>query len=531
MNPFRSPQFENSSKLLSKLETYHLHQTQLSNKPSSGKVIRSPKNHRLSNVRRIEIISGTSDRRQKQYRKKRGARKLILSEKADKAKKKQKMQRKHSDNWTRKSGRPGRDFLFNPNKDKSLRAGKGVSGSPALRVKDVSHRGNYSIGNQKLQMSRLGKKPKWGRDNTFQSHIDFSSDFVHSKENYNMYVNTKKNKVPLVLSKMRKIVKVKPNERSLLESMRVSRRNMPREDQFASHPMVFMTRKTKKKPKSKPSKKSQPPHTPGGSNNPAKRSKKSPKALKLGADKPTRPSQTLRGGPKTRTGGKGSGNAVKKEGASKQGKPRRKMNSSRNAKTEYLMDVFKSMTQKKAHAEKFQSEKTKRTGAGKLPKWVQGDGAKADPVEAFSKRKILEGFLKKTNKMDKILKQMEAAKRSPEDSRALATESSKDKSQLLISKKDSNLEKVQLEDLVDKTNESRQLIQIFQEQKKGIFENKLQIENQLNSVFLKLLSQIEQERVSALRVVEDRFQQQKNAIFEIEKQLVLKDQTMQNLLR
>ena len=65
MNPFRSPQFENSSKLLNKLETYHLHQTQLSNKPMSHKMIRSPKNQRINNIKRIEIISGTGDRRQK----------------------------------------------------------------------------------------------------------------------------------------------------------------------------------------------------------------------------------------------------------------------------------------------------------------------------------------------------------------------------------------------------------------------------------------------------------------------------------
>lgn len=526
MNPFRSPQFENSSKLLNKLETYHLHQTQLSNKNSSNKVIRSPKNNRLSNVRRIEIISGTGDRRQKQYRKKRGARKLILSEKADKAKKKQKMQRKHSDNWTRKSGRPGRDFLFKSHKDKSRRvSGKGVSGSPGLRVKDAPHRGNYSIGNQKLQMSRLGKKAKWSRENTFQSQFELSSEFIHSKENYNMYVNTKKNRVPLVLNKMRKIVKVQPSERSLLESMRVSRRGPQREDQFPAPQMVFIKRKPKKKPKTKSTKKT--PSTPSqsGSNNPSKRPKKSPNTLGLG-EKAPRQTKPLRG-PKMRIPGKSPGKGSKGEGynESQQTKTRRKVDSCRNAKKEYLMDVFKSMTQKKGHGEKVQPEPAKRGVQVKLAKW----GQKADSAEVYSKRKVLQSFLKKTSQMEKLLKQMDQSKRNKEDARA--NESSKEISRPVSSKKDSPSKKVHMEDLVEKTNESRQLIQIFQEQKKNIFENKLLIENQVNSMFLKLLSQIEQERVAAMRVIEDRFQHQKNCIFEIEKQLVLKDQTMQNLLR
>ena len=74
-------------------------------------------------------------------------------------------------------------------------------------------------------------------------------------------------------------------------------------------------------------------------------------------------------------------------------------------------------------------------------------------------------------------------------------------------------------------------MEIFREQKTGIFENKRQVEEQINSMFLKMLNLMEQERVKVLRVVEDEFQRQKDNMFEIEKQLTMKEQTMQSILR
>jgi hypothetical protein len=516
MNPFRSPQFDNSSKLLNKLETYHLHQTHLSNKPSSHKIICSPKNQRINNVKRIEIISGTGDRRQKLYRKK--GRKLVLSEKADKIKK----NRKYSD-FTKKSVRVGgRELLFRQRKDKSFKLmGKG---SPNLHKND--YRNNYSIGNQKFL---LNKKTKWGREDTLQSQYDISSDFIQSKENYNMYLNTKNN-APLVMGKMKKILNMQNSERSLLESMRISRRVKLSEESKKIHPMVFMKRKQKKANLSKKSNSRNNSkivkRTKGGISNENKIETRSRKNSNLRKTKGRINSKS----PKNQLKSKKNAGFKKL----KQNETRRKVNSSRNTKKEYMMDVFVSMTQKKQEENQYHSETNPKLENKKEHhrKWSQNDPKGMDHIQTSSKRKVLKNFLKKTNQMEKFLKHMNHVKKSQkQELMVLVTESSKETSQNISSKKESTVEKMRMEDLLEKTKETRQLMDIFREQKTSIFENKRQTEDQINSVFLKLLNLMEQERVRALKVIEDQFQRQKQDIFDIEKQLVLKEQNMHNLLR
>ena len=530
MNPFRSPQFENSSKLLSKLETYHLHQTQLSNKPSSNKTIRSPKNQRINNVKRIEIISGTGDRRQKLYRKK-GRRKLVLSEKAEKIRKPKsgKIARKHSDNWSKKQGRD----LFHQKKEKNYGAfKKGGSGSPNLQ-KEISQRTNYSIGNQRFMLKRPFPRNKWTREDTLQSQYDISSEFIHSKENYNMYLNTKRTKAP-VMSKMKKIVGLQ-SERSLLESMRMSRRGKRSEEpgKFVTHPMVFIKRKNKKK--NTVPKKGNNSRNHSNIQKRKKVKKESRKNSGMGLTKVRLKSKS----PKTIS--KKTGLKSKKL-LNTTGNPTSK-SSSRNLKKDYMMDVFVSLTHKKAQD---QYEKNKNPGKFHFETVSKKDNFRrrsqreekiggrenSKKREGNSKQTILQNFLKKTDQVEKFIKHLDHAKKhEKQDLMVLITESSKETSQNISSKNESSLEKLTIENLVEKTNETRKLMEIFREQKSSIFENKRQTEDQVNSVFLKLLNLMEQERVRALKVVEDQFHVQKQNIFEIEKQLVLKDQNMQNTIR
>ena len=539
MNPFRSPQFENSSKLLSKLETYHLHQTQLSNKPSSHKTIRSPKNQRINNIKRIEIISGTGDRRQKLYRKK-GRRKLVLSEKAEKMRKPKsgKIHRKHSDNWNKKIG--GRDLLFRQKENNYRIFKKGGSGSPNLQ-KDISQRTNYSIGNQRFMLNRPFSKNKWTREDTVQSQYDISSEFIHSKENYNMYMNIKRNKAP-VMSKMKKIVGLQNSERSLLESMRMSKKGKKDENgKFVTHPMVFIKRKTKKKGKVSTLQKK----VISNSRNNSKLQKRPKNNKQKKQDSRSRKSSGI-GLTKVRLKTKSPKTVSKKKIGLKSkktlniiGNPISNKSSSRNSKKEYMMDVFVSLTHKKGN----QNQNEKKTPnkyhfetiskEEQMRKWSQRDEKRENSKrELNSKQTILQNFLKKTDQVEKFIKQLDQSKKmEKQDLRGLITESSKETSQNISSKKESSMEKMTFESLVEKTNETRKLMEIFREQKSSIFENKRQTEDQINSVFLKLLNLMEQERVRALKVVEDQFHAQKQNIFEIEKQLVLKEQNMQNMIR
>ena len=217
--------------------------------------------------------------------------------------------------------------------------------------------------------------------------------------------------------------------------------------------------------------------------------------------------------------------------------------SSRNLKKDYMMDVFVSLTHKKAQD---QYEKNKNPGKFHFETVSKKDNFRrrsqreekiggrenSKKREGNSKQTILQNFLKKTDQVEKFIKHLDHAKKhEKQDLMVLITESSKETSQNISSKNESSLEKLTIENLVEKTNETRKLMEIFREQKSSIFENKRQTEDQVNSVFLKLLNLMEQERVRALKVVEDQFHVQKQNIFEIEKQLVLKDQNMQNTIR
>ena len=560
MNPFRSPQFENSSKLLNQLETYHLHQTHLSNKPGSHKMIRSPKNQRVNNVKRIEIISGTGDRRQKLYRKK-GARKLVLSEKADKLKKSKqnKVARKHSDNWSKKSltGKNRELVLRKNKKEKSLRVfQKGQSGSPNFQGKESLGRMNYSIGHHRFLVGRPGQGAKWNREDTLTSQYDLSSEFLHSKENYNMYANTNVQKIPLALSKMRQIVNVQASDRSFLESMRMSRKAKKADEprSLISHPLVFVKRKQKSKKglSGVPSKKK----VLGNSrNNSSVQNKQKKQSLQPGGklEVRARKGSALRN-LKARANPKTSSSMNKKQKASNKRsknlaelvkKNNRKINSSRNTKQDYAMDVFVSMTQKKGRKEHYHSEQNKKNASylsnferpnpekDKFRKWSQ----KEDPTGPVrSKRECLDlqetatkngAFAKKPAKTTQKKKEP----KEKQEVLVLVTESSKETSQHISSQKGSTAEKLKLEDLMEKARETRQLMEIFREQKTGIFDNKRQVEDQINSTFLRLLNQMEQERVRVLKVIEEDFQRQKQSIFEIEKKLTMGEQNMQASLR
>jgi hypothetical protein len=308
-----------------------------------------------------------------------------------------------------------------------------------------------------------------------------------------------------------------------------------------AHPMVFMKRKQKQK-KANLSKKSTMKNSRNNSKITNKRTKEILKTENL--ESRSRKSSNLRK-TKGRITSKSPKNQLKvrKNGTFKKMKKngtRRKVNSSRNTNKEYMIDVFVSMTQKKANIENYQSEKTQvskieinKNQHGHLRKWSQREDPKImDNIQTTSKRKVLKNFLKKTNQMEKFAKHMNKVKNNQkQDLMVMITESSKETSQNISSKKESTVEKMRVEDLLEKTKETRQLMDIFREQKTSIFENKRQTEDQINSVFLKLLNLMEQERVRALKVVEDKFQRQKQDIFDIEKQLVLKEQTMHNLLR
>ena len=502
------------------------------------------------------------------YRKKKGRRKLVLSEKADKIKKPQsgKIIRKHSDNWSKKSIRGnGRDLLFRQgHKEKSFRVfKKGNSGSPNLQYKDMGHRTNYSIGNQKFLMNRPFIKNKWNREETLQSQYDISSDFIHSKENYNMYLNTKRNKIAPAINKMKKIIGIQKSERSLLESMRMSKRVKQSEDpnKYVTHPMVFIKRKNKQRKTGKVNVSKKLINSSRSNSNIQNKRLKNNGKQKSKIDSRSRKGSTFCSN-KTKNKSKSPKTICKKKkkninfnGGKKllntTGNQKPKSINSQKPKKDYKMDVFVSLTHKKGNHDQYQSEINKGNGKYKgnyesILKQDQNLFRKRNQrkeknimtreankkLDGNSKQNILQNFLKKSDQVEKFMKHMDHAKKiEKEDLMVLITESSKETSQNISSKKESSLEKFRIEDLVEKTNETRKLMEIFREQKSGIFENKRQTEDKINSVFLKLLNLMEQERVKALKVVEDQFHSQKQNIFEIEKQLVMKEQTMQNIVR
>lgn len=91
----------------------------------------------------------------------------------------------------------------------------------------------------------------------------------------------------------------------------------------------------------------------------------------------------------------------------------------------------------------------------------------------------------------------------------------------------SGISSFKMEDYLDKYNESQKLVEMFQEQKEDILENKKALEEKVNKLFLKMMNSMEQERSKVLRVLEDRFYCQKENVFALEKQLLLSGQKLE----
>ena len=260
MNPFRSPQYENSSKLMSQLESFHFHNTQTHNKHLSNKMNGPGKNLNSTRQKRILYANriGSGNIHKKNLKGKLKKNRLILSEKAEKSINKGISIRKKSENW---GGQEQRILLERPRKTKTSKRTinsnkqspgnrsfrlfkKGYSGSPKSGGRGSNARtGNYSIGGGKLHNGRVvQKKTSWAREDTFQSQYDISIEATQSKENYNAYRQNISQRGIKPIKKMRKILGSKERESSLIESMQLSRALKTREPA-----MVFLKQKRKDK--------------------------------------------------------------------------------------------------------------------------------------------------------------------------------------------------------------------------------------------------------------------------------------------
>ena len=158
---------------------------------------------------------------------------------------------------------------------------------------------------------------------------------------------------------------------------------------------------------------------------------------------------------------------------------------------------------------------------------------------SIGREKICKQYLKKD--METSKKRISKVERNSKYSQIvnLNTESSKERSRNCSKKKHRESfrsgmissrvsSSFKIEDFLEKVGESTQLMQIFMEQKEEILQNKKVLGQQINKIFMTLLTSLEQERAKFLKVLDKKFHFQTEKVFMIEKKMNLCSQNLKD---